>query len=130
MLPCDPWLRIQAESVADNWSPEPWPVGSPARPPIVTAGVVASADIWTQAPARIERLHARHASLCEDMEAAAIAQICALHTVPFLTIKDISNNELLRTTDAAYFDGETAGQLGRRAAALTLATLQTIDDRR
>ena len=33
-------------------------------------------------------------SLCEDMEAAAIAQVCAMYKVPMLAIKDISNNEL------------------------------------
>jgi len=60
------------------------------------------------------------------MEAAAIAVTCSSHGVPFLTIKDISNNELLRTTDSALFDVETEGQLGRRAAALTLATLREL----
>lgn len=125
-LRCDPWLRVQAESVADNWSPEPWPVGSPARPPIVTAGVVASADIWTQAPERIERLHARHESLCEDMEAAAIAQICALHGVPFLTIKDISNNEFMEATDLAEWGNFPVAETGKRAAALTYRLLSAL----
>ena len=51
------------------------------------------------------------------MEAAAIALTCLTHDVPFLAVKDISNNELLRTTDH-LFETETTGQLGRRAAAL------------
>jgi nucleoside phosphorylase len=61
------------------------------------------------------------------MEAAAIALTCASHEVPFLTIKDISNNELVRQTDAT-FATETVGQLGRRAALLALATMRILID--
>jgi adenosylhomocysteine nucleosidase len=100
-----------------------WPAGVPHRPPRLFTGVVASADRWNRAHERIRAIAGLHESLCEDMEAAAIALTCASHDVPFLTIKDISNNELLRTTDVTTFATETTGQLGRRAAALTLATL-------
>jgi adenosylhomocysteine nucleosidase len=92
----------------------------------VASGTVASADRWNQAHARIRALAGLHESVCEDMEAAAIGLVCAAHDVPFLTIKDISNNELLRASDFALFDVETAGQLGRRAAALTLATIEEL----
>lgn len=101
--------------------PEPWshPSGHNAAPQ-VHEGTVASADVWTQSHAAIEAVAARHRSLCEDMEAAAIATVCALHGVPFLTIKDISHNELVQAT---VFDREMAhlpaGEVGRRAAALT-----------
>lgn len=107
---------------------EPWPLESgwppsiPHRPPRHVIGTISSSDRWNQAPERIRRLVAQHDSMCEDMEAAAIALICASHDVPFLSIKDISNNELLRTTDEHFFI-ETEGQLGRRASALTLALL-------
>jgi adenosylhomocysteine nucleosidase len=103
-----------------------WPAGVPHRPPRLFTGVVASADRWNRAHARIRAIAGLHESLCEDMEAAAIALTCASHDLPFLTIKDISNNELLRTTDTATFTTETTGELGRRAAALTLATLQEL----
>jgi hypothetical protein len=33
------------------------------------------------------------------MEAAAIAQVCGRHGVPFMTVKDISNNEFHALTD-------------------------------
>ncbi len=125
-VPCDPGLRERAATVACGWSPQPWPTGDPPRPPIVTEGIVASADIWTQAPERIERLHARHASLCEDMEAAAIAQICALHGLPFLTIKDISNNEFMETTDVANWENFPVEETGKRAAALTYRLLRSL----
>jgi nucleoside phosphorylase len=66
-----------------------------------------------------------HDSACEEMEAAAIALTCASHGVPFLAVKDISNNELLRVTTEEW-SAETEGQLGRRAAALVLAVLRHI----
>lgn len=111
---------------------EPWPVASgwpsthPHRLPRLVSGAVASADRWNQAHERIRRIVTLHESLCEDMEAAAIAIVCARHAVPFLTLKDISNNELLRASDFTTFQEQTAGQLGRRAAALTLATLRVL----
>lgn len=125
-VPGDAALLALAERVAQGWSPEPWPIGTASRPPLVTTGVVASADVWTQAPERIERLHLRHASLCEDMEAAAIAQICALHGVPFLTIKDISNNEFMETTDIASWGNFPVAETGKRAAALTYRLLEAL----
>jgi nucleoside phosphorylase len=86
---------------------------------------VASADIWTQFHERIDNLHARHGSLCEDMEAAAIAQVCARHGVPFMTVKDISNNEFHALTD---LEGDisvlSAEEIGRRAADLLLRTIE------
>lgn len=127
LIGCDAALLDRARDISRNWTPEPWPVGEPPRPPIVASGVVASSDVWTQSPARIDVLHERHASLCEDMEAAAIAQICALHGVPFLTIKDISNNEFLVATT---FEGESTNfplaETGKRAAALTYRLLAAL----
>jgi adenosylhomocysteine nucleosidase len=102
-----------------------WPAGIAPRAPRHLVGTVASADCWTCSPARIAALAAHHESLCEDMEAAAIAQSCATHETPFLTIKDISNNELLRAS-GEHFMRETEGQLGRRAARLLLATLHQL----
>ena len=133
-LPADPALLAAArravarlEGRHEPWPPASgWPAAVPHRPPRVASGTVASADRWNQAHARIRALAGLHESVCEDMEAAAIALVCAAHDVPFLTIKDISNNELLRASDFARFDVETAGQLGRRAAALTLATIEEL----
>ena len=130
-LPADPTLLAAAWRAAarlegrhEPWPPASgWPERVPHRPPRVAGGTVASADRWNRAHARIRALAGLHESNCEDMEAAAIALVCAARDVPFLTIKDISNNELLRVSDFALFASETAGQLGRRAARLTLATL-------
>jgi adenosylhomocysteine nucleosidase len=125
---CNPGLIELAQAAAAGWQPDPWPVGDAPRAPGVHLGYIGSADIWTQHPARLDILHSRHKTLCEDMEAAAIAQIAGLHGVPFLTIKDISNNEFLDPTD---FSDEGAGilesELGRRAAELTWRVLERME---
>jgi adenosylhomocysteine nucleosidase len=117
----DPALLAIARMAASGWAPDAWHGATGSNhAPRVHEGVVASADIWTQSHAGIAALAERHHSLCEDMEAGAIAAICALHGVPFLTIKDISNNELLQAT---IFDPEMGHlpeeEVGRRAAILT-----------
>jgi nucleoside phosphorylase len=132
-LSAAPHLVAVADHVAREWEGQydawpltaGWPSSVPHRRPRVFVGTVASADRWNRSSERIRELAQKHGSLCEDMEAAAIALTCASHDVPFLTIKDISNNELLRMTDER-FDAETEGQLGRRAAMLTLATMRTL----
>ena len=116
----DPSLLSIARSVAEGWTPDPWRGSTADNPsPAVHEGVIASADIWTQSHAGIKALAERHHSMCEDMEAAAIAAISELHGVPFLTIKDISNNELLQAT---VFDPNLEhlpdAEVGRRAATL------------
>ncbi len=132
-LAADPYLLAIARDAISGWDPEPWPpeLGWPAtvpyRPARVHQGVVASADIWTQQLSRLDTLHGRHGSLCEEMEAAAIAQICARHGVPFLAIKDVSNNEYHAVTDIAEgFTAFPTAEVGKRAAALTLRVLERL----
>lgn len=103
-----------------------WPGGVPHRPPRVAVGTVCSGDRWNRTRASIETLMRRHDSYCEDMEAAALALVCYSHGVPFLSIKDVSNNELLRVTSGELVAKITQGELGRRAAALTLAAMRRI----
>ncbi|MFM9105208.1 MAG: 5'-methylthioadenosine/S-adenosylhomocysteine nucleosidase [Chloroflexota bacterium] len=128
--PCDPALVDRATAAARGWTPDPWPeaLGWPAHVPHragrVATGVVASADIWNQQPDRIDLLHARHRSLCEDMEAAAINRICGRWEVPFLTVKDISNNEFHVVSDLqGDIEVLPAAEIGRRSAALLLRML-------
>jgi adenosylhomocysteine nucleosidase len=132
-LVCDPQMVEIARSVADGWHPEPWPTALvwpdsvPYRQPRIHVGTIASADIWTQSSARLDILHGRHGSLCEEMEAAGIGQVCALHEVPFLAIKDVSNNEYHRVTDLLGGSGDSPeAEVGKRAAALTLRVLAAI----
>ena len=61
------------------------------------------------------------------MEAAAIAQVCARHRVPFLTIKDLSNNEFHAVSDiAGGFTDFPIEEVGKRAAALVLRLLDRL----
>ncbi|HEU5431906.1 MAG TPA: hypothetical protein VFU81_09590, partial [Thermomicrobiales bacterium] len=129
-LDADPALFAAAQAAARGWTPEPWPTalgwptGAEARPAKVATGVVASADIWTQFHERLDALHTRHQSLCEDMEAAAIAQVCGRHGVPFLTVKDISNNEFHAASNLkGDIDVLPASEIGKRAAELLLRTI-------
>ena len=134
-FPAGSALLAVAESVAGHsrWRREPWPEthwpqGIPHRAPRVWFGPVASADRFTQDADALRALHARHATLCEDMEAAAIAQLCLLHDVPFLTVKDISNNEF--HTVSTFGDGGTFdtlhAELGKRAGSFLFAVLERL----
>jgi adenosylhomocysteine nucleosidase len=132
-LTTDRELREATIAAAEGWSPEPWPHGlnlPPAieqRPPETHVGRVGSADQWTQAHPRLDMLHGRHGTLCEDMEAAAIAQVCARHGVPFMTVKDVSNNEYHVLTElVGEIDVLPAEEVGRRSAELVLRTLERI----
>jgi len=105
-----------------------WP-GSDEPPRIVT-GTVASADVWTQHHDSIHTLHDQHGSLCEEMEAAAVAQVAATYGIPFLAVKDISNNEL-RNSTALTRQGWPSldsldDQLGLRAAVVVEALIASL----
>jgi len=140
-LPSDPGLLAltvdRAPEVSFPAWPDAlaWPSDEPRRPVRFFVGPVASADVWTQAIERIDRLHLRHGTLCEDMEAAAIAQIAARYELPFLTIKDISNNERLAQTalisETIGFDPDfPLVEVGRRAALLLADVLTHLPDLR
>jgi nucleoside phosphorylase len=134
-LAADPVLLERAVQVAATLEGqhEPWPVhidwpdDIAHRSPRLVVGTVASADRWNRTPARIEALVRLHDSSCEDMEAGAIALICASHDTPFLTVKDISNNELLKGTESGKALVEVAAaELGRRAGAVVLALIRDL----
>lgn len=134
-LSADPALLKLAVRAMDrlDGAHEPWPtdLAWPAsvahRLPQVMLGTVGSADRWNRTPASIAALVALHGTHCEDMEAGAIALTCASHDVPFLSVKDISNNELYAKTESGPAFLEQFGpQLGKRAAALTLAMLHDL----
>ncbi|MGE3272635.1 MAG: hypothetical protein AB7P40_28090 [Chloroflexota bacterium] len=125
------YASVEIEGQYEDWPPDlGWPVGIPHRPPQVVFGTIGSADRWNRTPESIGSLVARHETHCEDMEAAAIALACASHDVPFLSVKDVSNNELhARTESGGSFLEWFGPQLGRRAGALTLAILRDLVSR-
>lgn len=117
-IPADPTLLHVASVAAQTVSLPSWP-GIDSTPE-VHIGTVGSADVWTQHGESIRALHTLHGSLCEEMEAAAIAQVAAVYGVPFLAVKDISNNELHAFTDLLSEGGSVLAhvesEVGRRAA--------------
>lgn len=130
-LTTDATLREMTVAAAEGWTPDPWPRGLnlppdvEQRPPRAFVGRVGSADIWTQHHERIDELNTRHATLCEDMEAAAIAHVCARHKVPFMTVKDISNNEFYVASELSdQSEVLPAAEVGRRSADLILRLIE------
>jgi adenosylhomocysteine nucleosidase len=117
---------VQLAGHHEPWPPAlGWPTTVAHRSPQAILGTVGSADRWNRTPESIGALVALHGTHCEDMEAGAIALTCASHDVPFLSVKDISNNELHQKTESGPSFLEQFGpQLGRRAGALTLAILR------
>ena len=45
------------------------------------------------APIELLRLHEQFGAECEDMESAYVAQVCAMHGLPFIAVRVISNND-------------------------------------
>jgi adenosylhomocysteine nucleosidase len=131
-LASDPTLLRLATETGEStalpaWPREHWLINQHDRAPIVRIGSVSSGDIWFQSADRIDAGHARTGSLCEDMEAASIAQVCAMHRVPFLTVKDISNSEFHTAT---VFEGTSSalpsGEVGLRSSMIIVGVIERL----
>lgn len=128
-ITCDADLLSRAQNLASAQVLPDWPSElrvqqQPTRSPRVITGTVSSGDIWMQHPDQIDAGNLRTGSLCEDMEAAGIGQICAMHGVPFLTVKDISNSEFWEQTAFADTSSDLpSDQVGLRAATVIAAVL-------
>jgi futalosine hydrolase len=61
-----------------------------------------------------DELYKRFGALCESMEGAAAAQVCALHEVPFLEVRGISN--LVENRDRAKWRIAEAADAAQRVA--------------
>ncbi len=75
------------------WPAPGWPAAVPSRACRVEIGAIGSADAWTRDAASLRALHEAYGTACEDMESAFLAQLCALHGVPFLSVRAIANAE-------------------------------------
>lgn len=62
---------------------------------------------------RARELEARHHGLCENMEGAAAAQVAALHNVPWLEVRGISN--IVEDRDLDTWDISRAAEACQRA---------------
>ncbi|HLZ68395.1 MAG TPA: 5'-methylthioadenosine/S-adenosylhomocysteine nucleosidase [Dehalococcoidia bacterium] len=82
-----------ASQAAGPWQAPGWPQALPRRAPFVVSGVVGSADAWTIEAEALRELRVLYQAECEDMESAYVAQVCAMHGVPFAAIRVMSDNE-------------------------------------
>ena len=104
--------------------------GEGAAPaPRVDVGAVGSSDLWRQSPALIAETHAAHKTLCEEMEAHALAQVCRVFEVPFVSIKDVANSEIhpepIQLDPIHHLVPDTC-QVGLHAARVTARALKLI----
>jgi nucleoside phosphorylase len=120
----DPALVALAERIAcaeaagwGPWADVGWPECVARRRAKVVVGRIGSADAWTDTRDGIEALRARYHTECEDMESAFVAQVCAMHRLPCLAARAISNNELLQPLGSAQV-GACVLAAGRRAASV------------
>ena len=123
-----PLLLARAERIAPRellacgvWDGPGWPAPQPRRPGRAVTGVIASADAWTVDREELRALHEDFGAECEDMESAYVAQVCALHRVPFLAVRAISNNEIacaLAPADVKPAITAAGGRAARILAAL------------
>lgn len=61
----------------------------------VHCGVIASGDVWNREIDRILYLNKEYKTLCEEMETAGVYKIANSFGISVLTIRIVSNNELL-----------------------------------
>lgn len=94
-------------------------------------GCIGSADTWTQAAASLVEMHGSLGTLCEDMEAAAVAQVCDKVGFPFGCVRDISNNELRKITnkEMGEISSLDVGTMGARSAAVAIAAINLLRNR-
>ena len=57
-------------------------------------GRIASGDIWNKEKDRINFLHDKYLTSCEEMEIYSVYSICHQEKIPCVGIKIISNNEM------------------------------------
>jgi len=131
-IDADPALLQQAVAVARTeaaawgaWDGPGWPPAEPTRPARVVSGVVASADAWTVDEAELQALHDDFGAECEDMESVYVAQVCALHRLPFVAVRAISDNEAAQALTATDVPIAIAAA-GDRAARVIVALAATL----
>lgn len=95
----------------------------------IDVGSVGSGDAWRQSHSVIHETHGATGSLCEEMEAHAVAQVAQKFKVPFLAIKDIANSELAPEDiqlEPTHHDVPEGVKVGYHAALVTAATVRRL----
>ncbi len=130
-------LLRQAETAAaavaaalGPWQAPGWPPELPRRAPALVSGIVGSADAWTVEADELRSLRVQYQAECEDMESAYVAQVCAMHGVPFAAIRVMSDNEAacaLTAEDVPIAIAEAGDRAARALLALAAALAQAGD---
>lgn len=96
--------------------------------PTIDNGIIASSDIWIDNTDVVNWVSDKIGSSCEEMEAAAIAQVATQESIPFVLIKDISNSVFndMSTFDPIEHDVPTHAGLNSAIVAVDLC--QTMAD--
>lgn len=96
----------------------------------IMEGTVGSGDAWRQSPSVINEVAASAKSLCEEMEAHAVALVCdKFDQTPFLAIKDIANSELEPDDiqlEPTHHEVPSSVRVGYNAALVTFETLRKL----
>lgn len=134
-VPADPDLFDLAMTVAEPalahvgpWSTAGWPEDVPPRRGQAVPGVIGSSEAWTVDPEELRWLREEFGAECEDMESAYIAQVCAMHGLPFLAVRAISNNEVAGVLGPDEVM-PAIGAAGERAAAVLCAVAAALAER-
>lgn len=61
----------------------------------IVCGNAATGDIFSREDDRIVWLEEKYHTVCEDMESAAVFEVCDAFEIPYMGLRIISNNELL-----------------------------------
>ncbi len=112
-FPLDAVLARRAEMLIRNVRPE--------AVPAVRSGPFVTVQQCSGLAARGNELAARFQAICENMEGAAAARVCALYDVPFIELRSISNLVEDRNTDAWKLP--LASENAQRAARVLMENL-------
>ena len=81
-------------------------IKSVSSQPQITQGPFVTVSAASGSPSRAGELERRFQGICENMEGAAIAHVCALYKIPFFEVRGISNTAGIR--DRQKWDLKTA----------------------
>jgi futalosine hydrolase len=88
---------------------------------VTRTGPFLTLSIVTGVQALGDELHERFGALCESMEGAAAAHVCALHDVPFLEVRGISN--LVENRDREKWKLKEAAEAAQNVALMLAENL-------
>lgn len=85
----------------------------------VLFGRIGSGDVWNKETDRILMFSEKFETLCEEMEGYAISRVANIYGIPVITLRAISNNEVLKE--------EYVRDVGRYSQEFTLELLKNIE---